>query len=239
MRIVSPEMVSLIQSDRRVKDRVVVAAHLLGAAARERDVAHAAVAGDEAALQHAQGHARRVSPGEDLRLHAVGAGEAPQPFDAAQRALLRGALGDRQATGVHAGEDVVERLVIVDLPPDGRHVLRRAALHEKTAFVLVETKPHDVGGQLVDMQTDGVLGETPPIGEPGALNDEVAQVHRPEDVLLVFLEVSALGVLRIGGSRLGVTPVGTHRAPPRKSMVSRLNSSGVSHCTQCPTPAAR
>ena len=79
----------------------------------------------------------RTSAGEDFLRQAVGAGEPHQALDAAQRGLLRGALFDRHAVPGDAGEDFVERAVVVDVPPEGGDIFSRAALQQKSAFVVV------------------------------------------------------------------------------------------------------
>lgn len=171
------------------------------------------MAEDEAGLQHLQWLRGRPRGCEDLGGHALRAGEAPQPLHPAQRTFLLGPLDDRYAGRVHTSQDDLEGLVVIDLPAQSRDVLRRAALQQEAALVVVHPEPRHVAGELVHVEADRVLAEATPVRETPGLDDDVAEVDPAERV---------------------------HASPSlvrRKSIASRLNNSGVSHCTQWPTLA--
>ncbi len=69
-------------------------------------------------------------------------------------------------------KDHVERLLVIDLPTPCRHVLRSAALDEEATLAVVQSEPHGVGGQLVDMQSDDVGAEPLPILIPLGFDDD-------------------------------------------------------------------
>ena len=130
----------------RVQHRLVVAAQLMGLRRGDGDVAQTRCAGDEpAARRHVQRRRVASCAGEDFLGQPVGSGEADQPFHAAQRGLLVGALGHWYPMTPDAGEDGVERVVIVQVPAERGDVLGRAALQQKPALVVVEAEPHRVG----------------------------------------------------------------------------------------------
>ena len=164
-----------------VEHRVEVGVKPERVAGGDGHVPHALLAGDPAGSHHVQRLRRGERRGEDLLHDALGSGEAPQSLHAAQGRLLRRALGDRDATFRDAADDAVEGLVVVDLPAHGHQVLGRAALDEEAALPVVEPEPHDVVRQLVDVETDRVGAEAPPVGEPLRLDHDVAQVHGAED----------------------------------------------------------
>jgi hypothetical protein len=106
---------------------------------------------------------------------------------------------------------IVERLVVVDEPAEGADVLRGRALEEEAALVVVEPEAHDVAGELIDVEADGVGTEAPPVREARRADDEVAEVDRSEHVPAAR---------------------GGHASRPRNSTAMRLKRSGASHCTQ-------
>jgi hypothetical protein len=79
------------------------------------------------------------------------------------------------------GEDLVERVVVVELPPEGGDVLGRSALQQEAALVVVEPKSHDIGQGFVDVHADGVTAETSPVGELVGFDDDVTEVHVAEN----------------------------------------------------------
>ena len=99
--------------------------------------------GDEAAATAmSSGAAAGVGPREDLLRQTVGAGEPHQAFDAAQRGFLGGALGDGHTVPGDPGEDLVEGVVVVELPAEGGDVLGGSTLQQESAFVVVEAESH-------------------------------------------------------------------------------------------------
>lgn len=172
---------------------------------------HPEVTGDPAGREHAQELRGTDGRDADLLGDALGAGEAEQAFDAAQRRLLGGAHGDGDAVGADPGLDLLESDVVVEVPADGDDVLGGPAPQQEAALVVVEAEAHQVAGEVVVVHADGVGAEPAPVGEPLRLDDQVTQVHGAEDVGL-----------------------GGHRRPARKSVHRPLNSSARSHCTQCP-----
>ena len=102
--------------------------------------------------------------------------------DAAQRGLLRGAVGHRNTVARHAGEDLVEGRVVVELPAEGGDILGRPALQQEPALVIVEPEPGDIGQRVVVVHADRIAAEAAPVGELLRLDDEVAQVRVAEDV---------------------------------------------------------
>ena len=225
-----------------VEDAVVVAADALGCLGRDGDMPHARGAGHEASLEHPQRRRRRVGGREDLGRRALRAGEAPETLDPAQPALLLGALGDRQPDIGDATEDDLEGLVVIDEPAESRDVLDGGALEQEAALVLVESEAHDVTGEFVDVQADRVGAEASPVHEALGADDDIPEVDRAKNIA----STRPRGVGRKVSGRHTRWCVwchsgrGGHRATPvRKSTARRLKSSGASHCTQCPTPAAR
>ena len=65
----------------------------------------------------------------------------------------------------HTRDDLIERAVVVDLPPEGGGVLGRSALQQEATFVVVQAESHDVGQRLVEVHADGVAAEASPVGE--------------------------------------------------------------------------
>ena len=106
--------------------------------------------------------------------------------------------------------------------PEGHQVLGGSPLDEEAALLVVEPEPQLVPAQLVDMEADGVGAEAVPLGEALRLDDDVAEVDRPEDV--------AVGVRVQEGDG--------HRRPPRNETARSLKRSARSHCAQCPVLAA-
>jgi hypothetical protein len=140
----------------------------------DRDVAHAGVAGDEAACLHAQGCGGGDRTGVQLLPDAFRAGETHQPLHAAQRCLLVGPLLNDDATVSDPGDDLVERLVVVDVPTDRGHVLGGPALQQQPAFVVVQTEPHAIATQFVDVQADAIGPEAAPVTEPPGLDAQIS-----------------------------------------------------------------
>ena len=129
---------------------------------------------------HIQRRATGDGASEDLLRQPVGAGEPNEALDSTQRGFLCTALGYRHAVPGDSGEDFVERVVIVELPPERGDVLGGSALQQEPALVLIEPEPHDIGQSLVEMHADGVAAEPPPVGEPVGLDDDVAEVDVSE-----------------------------------------------------------
>ena len=121
--------------------------------------------------------------GEHLLRQAVGSGKPNQALDAAERDFLRGALGDGHPVSGDSRDDLVEGVVVVELPAESGDVLRGAAPQQEAAFVVVEAEPHGVGEAVVEMHADGVAAEPPPVGELLGLDDDVAEVDVAEDVM--------------------------------------------------------
>ena len=72
-------------------------------------------------------------------------------------------------------EDLVERLIVVDVPADRHDVFGRSALDQEAALAIVEPEPHHLVGELVDVQADSVGAEAPPVGEPLGLDHDIAR----------------------------------------------------------------
>ena len=79
-----------------------------------------------------------------------------------------------------SGEDLVEGVVVVELPPEGGDVLGGAAPQQEPALVVVEPESHRVGEAVVEVHADGVAAEPPPVGELLGLDDDVAEVDVAE-----------------------------------------------------------
>ncbi len=206
----------------RVEDGLVVAAHRLRFA---RDHRHMPESG---LTRHPAGadHSHRLRSGnrrcEDFLCDAFRAGEAPQPLHAPQGRFLGCRLDDRDPALGDPRDDAVEGFVIVDLPAQRDDVLGRAPPDQEPAGAIVEAKTHGIAVEIVDVQPDRIGTETPPIGQPIRLHDNVSQVHRTEH--------------RIIGARAEEL---AHRSASRKAVARVLNRSARSHCTQWPTLAAR
>src|SRR3984885_3167112 len=195
-----------------VEHGVVIPAHLMRLRGRDSDMADSGFAGDEAAAdRHVQRHVGGAGPGEQLLCQAIRAGEPHQTLNAMQPGLLRGSLDNRHTMASNSCEDFVVSVMVVDLPAERGDVLGWPAPQQKPALVVVEPESQHVGAGIVDMHADGVVTETPPVGKPLVLNDDIAQVDAAKDV---------------------------HRSKTdgalRKSMAIRLNSSARSHCIQWP-----
>jgi hypothetical protein len=80
------------------------------------------------------------------------------------------------------GQDLVERVVVIELPAECGGVLGRSPLQQKPAFVVVEAEAHDVGEGFVDIHADGVTAEATPVGESVGLDDDVAEMNVAEEV---------------------------------------------------------
>lgn len=143
-------------------------------------MAHARLAGDPARAEHPQRFRRGHRGREDLGANAFGAGETPEPFHAAQGGFVGCAFVDRDPAVGDPGDDPVERLVIVDLPAEGGHILGGAALDQESARPVVEPETHRVGVEPVDVHADRRGPEAIPVGQSLGLHRDVAQVHRSE-----------------------------------------------------------
>ena len=111
----------------------------------------------------------------------LGPGNRDEAFDAAQRGFLGGALGDGHPVAADAAIDLVEGVVVVELPAQGDDVLGGSAPQQEAAFVVVEAESHDVGqAMLVEMHADGVAAEAAPVGELLGFDDDVAEVDVAE-----------------------------------------------------------
>ncbi|GJN96247.1 hypothetical protein NJB1907f44_43200 [Mycobacterium marinum] len=113
----------------RVEHGVKVAADLVWPLRRDGHVSDAAGAGDEAASRaNVQWRWAWARLGVDLLGQAVGPGESREPRHPAQGGLFGRTFDDRDALAPNPIDDFLECVVVVELPAQGRDVLRRSVL---------------------------------------------------------------------------------------------------------------
>jgi hypothetical protein len=149
---------------------------------RDRDVSHPGFSGDEGPHPYVQRRIAGMGAGEDFLREPVGSRETHEPLHTSQRGFFCRAFCDWNAVPGYSADDLIERAVVVELPPERGDVLGRPALQQKAAFVVVQAESHDVAEGFVQVHADGVAAEASPVGELVGFDDDVAQVNIPEDL---------------------------------------------------------
>ena len=77
-------------------------------------------------------------------------------------------------------QDQLQRMLVVQLPADGDHVLGRAFAHDHAALVRVDAQRQHAAVDALGMQAQAVAGKALPFGQLARFDHQVAQADAPE-----------------------------------------------------------